>query len=138
MKDNPQLQQDDLPIWFALKYKFKRLHVSDTSCRPSTICPRYQDDPHENAHPKGENSAKRKKMSEHGTYVFGESSSSQENESEPGPSTSCNQEQLDDFDFWTCGISYIITRGRFLDLASFLERETLEREYLRERKSVFL
>ncbi|GJT27063.1 hypothetical protein Tco_0907338 [Tanacetum coccineum] len=101
MKDNPQLQQDDLPIWFALKYKFERLHVSDTSCRPSTICPRYQDDPHENAHPKGENSAKRKKMSKHGTYVFGESSSGQENESEPGPSTSCNQEQLDDFDFWT-------------------------------------
>ncbi|GKA42957.1 hypothetical protein Tco_0735617 [Tanacetum coccineum] len=37
----------------------------------------------------------------HGTYVFGESSSGQANESEPGPSTSGNQEQLDDFDFWT-------------------------------------
>ncbi|GKD18753.1 hypothetical protein Tco_1207911 [Tanacetum coccineum] len=35
-----------------------------------------------------------------------------------------------------CGISYIITRGRFLDLASILERETLEREYL-EREKVF-
>ncbi|GJR34303.1 retrovirus-related pol polyprotein from transposon TNT 1-94 [Tanacetum coccineum] len=33
-----------------------------------------------------------------------------------------------------CGISYIIARGQFLDFASFLERETLEREYLRERK----
>ncbi|GKC72377.1 hypothetical protein Tco_1118260 [Tanacetum coccineum] len=41
------------------------------------------------------------KTSEHGTYVFGESSSGQDNESEPGPSTSGNQEQLDDFDFWT-------------------------------------
>ncbi|GJU52914.1 retrovirus-related pol polyprotein from transposon TNT 1-94 [Tanacetum coccineum] len=41
------------------------------------------------------------KKFEHGTYVFGESSSGQVNESEPGPSTSGNQEQLDDFDFWT-------------------------------------
>ncbi|GJX64021.1 hypothetical protein Tco_0298364 [Tanacetum coccineum] len=38
--------------------------------------------------------------SEHGTYVFEESSSGQDNESEPGPSTSGNQEKLDDFDFW--------------------------------------
>ncbi|GKB22516.1 hypothetical protein Tco_0861917 [Tanacetum coccineum] len=49
----------------------------------------------------GENSAKRQKTFEHGTYVLGESSSGQVNESEPGPSTSGNQEQLDDFDFWT-------------------------------------
>nr|GEW91796.1 hypothetical protein [Tanacetum cinerariifolium] len=48
-----------------------------------------------------ENSAKRQKTSEHGTYVFRESSSGQDNESEPGPSTSGNQEQLDDFDFFT-------------------------------------
>ncbi|GJR69642.1 retrovirus-related pol polyprotein from transposon TNT 1-94 [Tanacetum coccineum] len=65
---NPHLQQDDLPIWLALKYKFERLHVSDTSCRPFVVRPRDQDDPHDDAHPKGENS---------------------------------NQEQLDDFDFWT-------------------------------------
>ncbi|GJV28123.1 hypothetical protein Tco_1384571 [Tanacetum coccineum] len=101
MKDNPQLQQDDLPIWLALKYKFERLHVSDTPCRPFVVRPRDQDDPHDDAHPEGENSAKRKKTTEHGTYVFGESSSGQVNESEPGPSTSGNQEQLDDFDFWT-------------------------------------
>ncbi|GJR19931.1 retrovirus-related pol polyprotein from transposon TNT 1-94 [Tanacetum coccineum] len=50
---------------------------------------------------RGGNSAKRQKTSEHGTYVFGESSSGQVNEIEPGPSTSGNQEQLDDFDFWT-------------------------------------
>nr|GFC04959.1 hypothetical protein [Tanacetum cinerariifolium]GFC04995.1 hypothetical protein [Tanacetum cinerariifolium] len=40
------------------------------------------------------------KTSKHGTYVFGESSSAQVNESELGPSTSGNQEQLDDFHFW--------------------------------------
>ncbi|GKE03502.1 hypothetical protein Tco_1395520 [Tanacetum coccineum] len=99
MKDNPQLQQDDLPIWLALKYKFERLHVSNTPCRPSVVRPRDQDDPHDDAHPEGENSAKRQKTSEHGTYVFGESSSGQVNESEPGPSTLGNQEQLDNFDF---------------------------------------
>ncbi|GJS62033.1 hypothetical protein Tco_0656817 [Tanacetum coccineum] len=59
------------------------------------------DDPYDDAHHEGENDAKRQKMSEHGTYVSGESSSGQVNESKPGPSTSGNQEQLDDFDSWT-------------------------------------
>ncbi|GJW75825.1 retrovirus-related pol polyprotein from transposon TNT 1-94 [Tanacetum coccineum] len=75
MSDNPHLQQYDLPIWLALKYKFERLHVSDTPCRPFAVRPRDQDDPHDDAHPEGENSAKRQKTSEHGTFVFGESSS---------------------------------------------------------------
>nr|GFA39841.1 hypothetical protein [Tanacetum cinerariifolium] len=43
--------------------------------QPYVVRPRDQDDPHDNAHPEGENSAKRKKTSKHGTYVFGESSS---------------------------------------------------------------
>ncbi|GJV84717.1 hypothetical protein Tco_1524615 [Tanacetum coccineum] len=92
-----QLQHDDLPIWLALKYKFERLHVATTPCRPFTIRPRDQDD----SHPEGENSAKRQKTSEHGTFVFGGSLFGQDYESEPGPSTLGNQEQLDDFDFWT-------------------------------------
>ncbi|GKD98263.1 hypothetical protein Tco_1382160 [Tanacetum coccineum] len=96
MKDNPQLQQDDIPIWLALKYKFERLHMSDTSCRPSAVRPRDQDDPHDDAHHEGENSAKGQKTSEHGTYVFGESSSSQVNESEPSPSTSEEMSQTVD------------------------------------------
>nr|GEU66999.1 hypothetical protein [Tanacetum cinerariifolium] len=100
MRDNPQLQQDGLPIWLALKYKFQRLHVATTPCRPSIVRPRDQDDPHDDAHLEGGNSAKRQKMSEHGTFVFGESSSGQDFESEQGPSTLSNQEQLDDFDFW--------------------------------------
>ncbi|GJY77043.1 hypothetical protein Tco_0482159 [Tanacetum coccineum] len=57
--DNSQLQQDDLPIWLALKYKFERLHVSDTPCRPSTIRVRHEDNPHNDAHPEGENDAKK-------------------------------------------------------------------------------
>ncbi|GJX53840.1 hypothetical protein Tco_0282209 [Tanacetum coccineum] len=76
----------------------------DSSVRnyiPSTVCSRDQYDPHDDAHLEGENDAKRQKTSEHGTYVSGESSSGQDNESEPGPSTLGNQEQSDDFDFWT-------------------------------------
>ncbi|GKE78769.1 hypothetical protein Tco_1544889, partial [Tanacetum coccineum] len=95
------LQQDDLPILLVLKYKFERLHVSDTPCKPFVVRPRYQDDPHDDAHPEGENSVMRQKTYEHRTYVFGESSSSQANESESGPSMSGSQEQLDEFDFWT-------------------------------------
>ncbi|GJY58360.1 hypothetical protein Tco_0458252 [Tanacetum coccineum] len=90
------LQQDDLPIWLALKYKFKRFHVFDTSCRPFAVRPRDQGDPHDDAYPEGENSAKRYKMSEHETYVIGESSSGQVNESDPGPTTSVSQELVDE------------------------------------------
>nr|GEZ01829.1 hypothetical protein [Tanacetum cinerariifolium] len=73
MKDNPQLQHDDLPFWLALKIKFEGLHTDNTHCQTSAIRLRDQDDPYDDAHPEGE----------------------------PGPSTSGNQEQLDDFDYWT-------------------------------------
>ncbi|GKC46283.1 hypothetical protein Tco_1064005, partial [Tanacetum coccineum] len=49
----------------------------------------------------GENSAKRQKISEHGTFKIGGSSSGQYYEGEPSPSTSVNQEQSDEFDYWT-------------------------------------
>nr|GEU57130.1 hypothetical protein [Tanacetum cinerariifolium] len=88
-----QLQHDDLPIWLALKYKFERLHVATTPCRPSTIRPRYQDNLYNDAHPKGVIDAKRQKTSEHGNFVFGESLSGQDYESEPGPSTSGYEHQ---------------------------------------------
>ncbi|GJX70851.1 hypothetical protein Tco_0308022, partial [Tanacetum coccineum] len=60
---------------------------------------RDQDDPHDDAHPEEENSAKRQKTSEYEAYVFGESSSGQVNKEERGPSTLGNQEQVDDYDF---------------------------------------
>ncbi|GJS46054.1 hypothetical protein Tco_0596175 [Tanacetum coccineum] len=82
MKDNPQLQHDDLLIWLALKIKFEGLTASNTPCRSSAIPPRYHDHPHDDAHREGENSTKRQKTSEHKTYVMGESSSGQANESE--------------------------------------------------------
>ncbi|GJY39511.1 hypothetical protein Tco_0425875 [Tanacetum coccineum] len=101
IKDDLQLQQANLSILLALKIKFEGLIANNTPCRSSVIRPRNQDDHHDDAHPEGENSVKRQKISEHGTYVIGESSSGQANESDPSPSTSSNQEQLDDFDFWT-------------------------------------
>ncbi|GJV32852.1 hypothetical protein Tco_1393252 [Tanacetum coccineum] len=48
-----------------------------------------------------ENSAKRQKTSEYEAYLSRESSSRQVNEEERGPSISSNQEQVDDYDFWT-------------------------------------
>ncbi|GJX61193.1 hypothetical protein Tco_0294093 [Tanacetum coccineum] len=101
MKDNPQLQQQDIAIWLALQMKFENLQVPQTTCRPSAVRPRDQDDPHDDAHPEGENSAKRQKTSEYEAYVSGESSSGQVFQEEQAPSTSGNQEQDDDFDFWT-------------------------------------
>ncbi|GJV55878.1 hypothetical protein Tco_1456883 [Tanacetum coccineum] len=83
MKDYPQLQQQDIAIWTP------------------AIRPIDQDEPHDDAHPEGENSAKRQKTSEYEAYVSGESSTGQDLQEELAPSTLGNQEQDDDFDFWT-------------------------------------
>ncbi|GJW25537.1 hypothetical protein Tco_0039348 [Tanacetum coccineum] len=69
--------------------------------RTPIVRPRDQDDPHDDAHPEGENSVKRQKTSEYKAYVSGESSFGQVFQEEQPPSTSGNQEQNDDFDFWT-------------------------------------
>ncbi|GJS99547.1 hypothetical protein Tco_0820717 [Tanacetum coccineum] len=70
MKNDPQLQQQDIAIWLALQMKFENLQC------------------------------KVQKTSEYEVYVSGESLSRQVNEEERGPSTSGNQEQEDDYDFW--------------------------------------
>ncbi|GJZ47860.1 hypothetical protein Tco_0601692 [Tanacetum coccineum] len=82
MKNDPQLQQQDIAIWVALQMKFENLQVPQTTCRPSTIRPRDQDDPHDDAHLEGENSAKRQKTFEYKVNVSRESSSRQVNEEE--------------------------------------------------------
>nr|GEW08585.1 hypothetical protein [Tanacetum cinerariifolium] len=58
----------------ALKIKFKEIQASNNPFTPYSIHPSDLDDPHDDARPEGENSAKQHKSSEHGTYVFGESS----------------------------------------------------------------
>ncbi|GJT13565.1 hypothetical protein Tco_0860607 [Tanacetum coccineum] len=68
--------------------KFDKLVPSATPCRPTAIRPRDHDDHHDDAHPEGENSEKRQKMYEHGTYTVGESSSKQHKDQEPNPSDS--------------------------------------------------
>ncbi|GJV68474.1 hypothetical protein Tco_1483983 [Tanacetum coccineum] len=73
MKADPQLQQQDIVIWPALQMKFETLRVPQTTCRTSAVRPRDQDDPHDDVHPKGENSAKPHKTSEYEAYVTGES-----------------------------------------------------------------
>ncbi|GJZ64618.1 hypothetical protein Tco_0621039 [Tanacetum coccineum] len=76
--------------------KFENLQVPQTTCRPSVVRPRDQDDPHDDAHPKGENSAKRQKTSEYEAYVSGESSSGQVNKEERGPSTLVSQDFIEE------------------------------------------
>ncbi|GJT37470.1 hypothetical protein Tco_0937335 [Tanacetum coccineum] len=65
------LQQQDIAIWLALQMKFENLSSTTNT-----------------------------KTSEYEVYVSGESLSRQVNEEERGPSTSGNQEQEDDYDFW--------------------------------------
>ncbi|GJS45357.1 hypothetical protein Tco_0595478 [Tanacetum coccineum] len=79
MKDNPQLQQQDIAIWLALQMKFENLQVQQTTCRPSAVRPRDQDDPHDDAHLEGENSAKRQKTSEYFEIVVHSTSKKDQN-----------------------------------------------------------
>nr|GEW20480.1 retrovirus-related Pol polyprotein from transposon TNT 1-94 [Tanacetum cinerariifolium] len=95
------LQQQDIAIWLALQMKFERHQVPQTTCRTYSVHPRDQDDPYDDTHPEGENSAKRQKTSEYEAYVSEESSSGHENKQKQGPSTLGNQVQVDDYDFWT-------------------------------------
>ncbi|GKE85444.1 hypothetical protein Tco_1559186 [Tanacetum coccineum] len=75
MKADPLLQQQDIAIWLALRMKFEKTQVQQTACRFSAVHTRDQDDHHDDAHPDGENSAKRQKTSEYEAYVSGELSS---------------------------------------------------------------
>ncbi|GJS47313.1 hypothetical protein Tco_0597434 [Tanacetum coccineum] len=74
------------PMTHTNLMKFENLQVLQTISRPSAVRPRDQDDPHDDAHPERENNS---------------SCAGQVNEEERGPSTSGNQEQEDDYDFWT-------------------------------------
>ncbi|GKE33233.1 hypothetical protein Tco_1452555, partial [Tanacetum coccineum] len=101
MKDDEKLRNDDLLIWWSLKIKFETLASSVAPCRTVVVCTRDHKDHHDDdARPEGESSAKRQKTSEHGTYLVGESSSEQAMDQEPNPSSSCTQEQLDEFSAW--------------------------------------
>ncbi|GJR82152.1 hypothetical protein Tco_0152937 [Tanacetum coccineum] len=97
----PQLQITDYLIRIGTQFQIKRMYMSTLLLDHTAFRPRDQDDPHDDAHPERENSVKRQKTYEHGMIKLRGSSSGQVYESKPGPSTSGNQEQTDDFDFWT-------------------------------------
>ncbi|GJT80996.1 hypothetical protein Tco_1055338 [Tanacetum coccineum] len=64
---------------------FKKLLINQIPSNvdaPSSVRPRDQNDPHDDAYPEGENSAKRQKTSEYEAYVSGESSYGQVNKEE--------------------------------------------------------
>ncbi|GJS05438.1 hypothetical protein Tco_0321946 [Tanacetum coccineum] len=116
MKADPLLQQQDIAIWLALQMKFEKTQVSQTACRSFAIRTRDQDDPHDDAHPEGENSAKRQKTSEYEAYVSGESSSEQVNVEEPGPSTSVTQDIMEE-------ISLTIDEAKLKKMANDMLRQ---------------
>ncbi|GJW17809.1 hypothetical protein Tco_0025245 [Tanacetum coccineum] len=95
-----QVIDNHIPSLVDESMRFETLQVPQTTCRTSAVCPRDQDDPHDDAPPEGENSVKWQKTSEYEAHVTGESFG-QVNESEQNPSSSGNQEQVDDYDFWT-------------------------------------
>ncbi|GJV77174.1 hypothetical protein Tco_1508758 [Tanacetum coccineum] len=71
--------------------------VATTPCRPSVVHPRDQDDPHDDAHPEGENSAKRQKIYEHGMFEIGGSSSGQDyKDDDVLPKEKVSQELVDE------------------------------------------
>ncbi|GKC40622.1 hypothetical protein Tco_1053006 [Tanacetum coccineum] len=72
MKNGEKLHNDKLSIWWSLKIKFEKPAPHVAPCITAAIRLRDHDDHHDDAHPEGENSMKRKKMSEHGTYTIDE------------------------------------------------------------------
>nr|GEW33438.1 hypothetical protein [Tanacetum cinerariifolium] len=101
--------QDDVAAMIdeAIQKEHKNLRIefenttTATAYQPSAIFPRDHDDYRDDdAHPEGENNAKRQKISEHGTYSLGESSYGQAIEQEKNPLSLGTQEQLDEFDSW--------------------------------------
>ncbi|GKD00126.1 hypothetical protein Tco_1170400, partial [Tanacetum coccineum] len=108
MKQVPEQVRNQVPVYVAEGLILERKKAKEETERliakailTLAVRPRDQDDPHDDAHPEGENSAKWQKTSEYEAYMSRESSLGQVFQEEQDPSTSGNQEQDDDFDFWT-------------------------------------
>ncbi|GKE26820.1 hypothetical protein Tco_1442204, partial [Tanacetum coccineum] len=99
-----QIQQaidNNIPFLVDASMKFETLQVPQTTCRTSAIRPRDQDDPHDDAPPEGENSAKWQKTSDRGHNGL-DSCLNRFTETEEQCSISLgNQKQVDNYDFWT-------------------------------------
>nr|GEU33822.1 hypothetical protein [Tanacetum cinerariifolium] len=90
-----------------LQYQLYQMMKNDEKLRGDDITPdiypKDHDNHHNNAHHEEKNSAKRQKMSKHGTYTIGESLSEQAMDTKPNPPDLGTQEQLDEFDAWIDG-----------------------------------
>ncbi|GJV84248.1 hypothetical protein Tco_1524146 [Tanacetum coccineum] len=123
-----QIENDKLPMSFLsscasvrFNMKFERHAVLQTTCRTPACYPRDQDDPHDDAHPEGENSAKRQKTSEYEAYVSGESSSGQVFQEEQAPSTLADEHQKE---IMTEKIVLSLTRFRIIFNDDDIEERT--------------
>ncbi|GKC57402.1 hypothetical protein Tco_1085000 [Tanacetum coccineum] len=76
MGADPLLQQQDIAIWLGIQMKFEKLCTTQLLVDFLAIRKRDQDDPHDDAHPEGENSAKRQKTSEYEAYGIWEKGNS--------------------------------------------------------------
>ncbi|GJY74873.1 transposase, Ptta/En/Spm, transposase, Tnp1/En/Spm-like protein [Tanacetum coccineum] len=77
-KDDKQARDIEFPLWLALMYKFEKPTSHVDPCRVDAFRRLdHEDHRDDDARPKGESSAKRKRTFKKSTYIRGESSSSQ-------------------------------------------------------------
>ncbi|GJW96298.1 hypothetical protein Tco_0178106 [Tanacetum coccineum] len=96
MKDDEQVRNADLSIWWSLKIKFEKTAPPISPCRIAIVRTRDHKDHHDDdARPEGDNSAKRQTTFDHRAYSLGESSFEQAmNESNPSGSREIDEAQL--------------------------------------------
>nr|GEX90873.1 glutathione S-transferase T3-like [Tanacetum cinerariifolium] len=75
IKDDEQVRNADLSIWWSLKIEFEKHAPPVAPSRLDVVRTRdHEDHHHDDARPEEESSAKRQKTFDHGTYSLGESS----------------------------------------------------------------
>nr|GEW17886.1 hypothetical protein [Tanacetum cinerariifolium] len=89
-------------------------HIKKQVQQTPVVRPRDQDDPHDDAHPEGENSVKRQKTSEYEAYVSGESSSGHDNDdphddAHPEGENSAKRQKTSEYEAYVSGESSGIT-----------------------------
>ncbi|GJZ11811.1 hypothetical protein Tco_0546570 [Tanacetum coccineum] len=98
-KISSQIQQaidNNMPSLVDSSMKFETLQAPQTTCRTSAVCPRDQDDPHDDAPPIAENSAKRHKTSEYETHVTRESSEQYASDDDEIPTKQVSQDIMEE------------------------------------------
>ncbi|GJV95477.1 hypothetical protein Tco_1547054 [Tanacetum coccineum] len=111
----------------VLEQQYQLYFSMKNNPQPSAVRPRDQDNPYDDAHLEGENSAKRQKTSEYKAYVSRESSSRQVNEEERDddeiPSEQVSQDIMEE-------VSLTIDEAKLKKMADEMLRQRLERKFL--------